>query len=66
MSISDEVLERAWAAIVGHDIAANCYQASIIRADLRVALEAAFAAQAEDTESRLASIERRLDELENK
>lgn len=38
--ITDEVVERAWAAIVGKDIAKDCYQASIIRADLRDALVA--------------------------
>jgi hypothetical protein len=38
--ITDDLVERAWAAIVGRDIAADCYQASIIRADLRAALEA--------------------------
>lgn len=41
MTITDEMVERAWAAIIGKDIADQCFQANIIRADLRVALEAA-------------------------
>lgn len=40
VTATDEMVERAWAAIVGSDIAAQCYQASIIRADLKTALEA--------------------------
>lgn len=44
--VTDEIVERAWAAIVGGDIAASCYNASIIRRDLRTALEAVFNAAA--------------------
>jgi hypothetical protein len=40
--VTDEIVERAWAAIVGDDIAARCYNVSIIRRDLRTALEAVF------------------------
>lgn len=38
--VTDAMVERAWAAIVGRDIAPQCFNASIIRADLRTALEA--------------------------
>lgn len=40
--ITDEIVEKAWAAIVGSDVAPICFQASIIRADLKVALTAAL------------------------
>jgi hypothetical protein len=40
--VTDETVERAWAAIVGSDVAGQCFNASIIRADLKVAIEAAF------------------------
>jgi len=39
-SVTEDMVERAWAAIVGSDVAPICFQASIIRADLRSALEA--------------------------
>lgn len=45
-AVTDEVVERAWAAIVGRDVAGICFQASIIRADLRTALEASFPVEA--------------------
>lgn len=41
-AVTDEMVERAWAGIVGRDIAAICHQASIIRADLKAGLEAAL------------------------
>jgi hypothetical protein len=44
--VTDEMVERAWAAIVGNDIAGMCFQVSIIRADLRTGLEAVIPAQA--------------------
>jgi hypothetical protein len=44
--VTDEIVERAWAAIVGGDIATTCYNASIIRRDLRTALEAVFTTEA--------------------
>jgi hypothetical protein len=44
--VTDEIVERAWAAIVGGDIAASCYNVSIIRRDLRTALEAVFTTEA--------------------
>ena len=40
--VTDAMVEKAWAAIVGRDIAPQCFNASIIRADLRTALEAIF------------------------
>jgi hypothetical protein len=43
MTVTDEMVERAWAAVVGADVAGMCFQASIIRADLRTALEAVSA-----------------------
>jgi hypothetical protein len=44
-TVTAEMVERAWAAIVGTDVAPICFQASIIRADLRTALEAVIPAQ---------------------
>ena len=40
MTVTDEMVERAWAAIVGRDIASQCFNVSIVRGDLRTALEA--------------------------
>lgn len=42
--VTDEMVERAWAAMVGSDVAPICFQVSIIRADLRTGLEAVLAA----------------------
>jgi hypothetical protein len=44
MTVTDEMVETAWAAIVGGDIAKTCFNASIIRADLKTGLAAALAA----------------------
>lgn len=40
---TDEMVERAWAAIVGFDVAGQCFVCSLTRADLRVGLTAALA-----------------------
>lgn len=45
VKVTDAMVERAWAAIVGSDVAPICFQASIIRADLKTGLEAVLAAQ---------------------
>jgi hypothetical protein len=45
VKVTDAMVERAWAAIVGSDVAGICFNASIIRADLKTGLEAALAAQ---------------------
>ena len=45
-TVTDEMVERAWAAIVGNDVADLCSNISIIRADLRTGLEAVAVAQA--------------------
>lgn len=42
-NVTDEIVEKAWTAIVGSDIAAQCFNASIIRADLKKGIEAALA-----------------------
>jgi hypothetical protein len=42
--VTDDMVETAWAAIVGGDIAKTCFNASIIRADLKMGLVAALAA----------------------
>lgn len=41
-AVTDEMVERGWAGIVGRDVAAICHQASIIRADLKAGLVAAL------------------------
>lgn len=40
--ITDQMVENAWVAIVGSAAAPLCFQASIIRADLKIALTAAL------------------------
>ena len=42
--VTDDMVEIAWTAIVGNDIAKTCFNASIIRADLKTGLAAALAA----------------------
>lgn len=42
MTASPEMVERAWSAMVGADIAPKCYNASIVRADLKTAIDAAL------------------------
>jgi hypothetical protein len=42
-TVTDEMVETAWAAIVGKDVAGISHQADIIRADLKAGLEAALA-----------------------
>lgn len=43
MTVSFKMVERAWSAIVGADIASTCFNASIVRADLKTGIEAALA-----------------------
>lgn len=43
--VTDEMVERAWAAIVGFDVAGQCFVASLTRADLRDGLVAALGAR---------------------
>jgi hypothetical protein len=38
-AVTDADVERAWAAMVGHDIASACHQASVVRGDIRTVLE---------------------------
>lgn len=42
--VADSIVNDAWAAIVGRDIAEACDTAAIVRDDLRKAIETAFAA----------------------
>lgn len=51
-AVTDEMVERAWAGIVGRDVAAICHQASIIRADLKAGLEAALSDTSTDCEGK--------------
>jgi hypothetical protein len=39
VQVTDADVERAWAAIVGSDVAGMCFQASVVRGDIRTALE---------------------------
>lgn len=41
--VNDEMIERAWAAIVGFDVAGQCFVASLTRADLRAGIVSALA-----------------------
>ena len=52
-TVTDDMVERAWAAIVGADVAGQCFVASLTRGDLRTGLEAASAAQAAPDEMAL-------------
>jgi hypothetical protein len=42
MTTSPEMIERAWSAIVGADISAQCHNASITRGDLKTGIDAAM------------------------
>lgn len=42
MNASPEMVERAWSAMVGSDVAAICHNASIVRGDLKTAIDAAM------------------------
>jgi hypothetical protein len=39
VKVTDADVERAWAAMVGADVAGMCFQASVVRGDIRTALE---------------------------
>jgi hypothetical protein len=47
-AVTDEMVEMAWAGIVGRDVATTCHQASIIRADLKAGLEAALKSRGDE------------------
>jgi len=51
-TVDDAMVERAWAAVVGSDVAPICFNAAIIRADLRDALIAALALPSADRGSK--------------